>query len=340
MTANHAELTLIAAGGGELVLPGKGRNKEDSLLYWTKLYWEDEVAGSPDGTVRAKKADLELFLGFFAEVVGSDKVDYWTPSVTKSFRTWLQKSNPRKPKRRHQKAYAPTSINRTLATLRHFARSIESRRKFEAGFPLKGVTDLEVREPEWHGLSDIQLMRLRAALDQVTQLATRSHQMPKRNRAAFVLALDTGLRAFEIESLDYDQLDGKYLRNVKGKGHSYADVYLSVDARCELDAYIAEERGEEAGPLFKTNRGGRMSRQQIDRFLRQVAAHANSKLPPEEHIQLHTHMLRHTSTKKVYQSKGPVEAKKFGRHRSFKQLERYATQTQEEHEEMVDNLWS
>ena len=83
-----------------------------------------------------------------------------------------------------------------------------------------------------------------------------------------------------------------------------------------------------------------MLRQQTDRFLRQVAAHANAKLPPEEQIHLHTHKLRHTSTKNVYQSKGPVEAKPFGRHRSFKQLERYATQTREEHEEMVDNLWS
>lgn len=313
----------------------------ESLFHWAMQYWKNKVVGSPDGTLRAKKADLELFLAFFLEVVGSDHVDYWTPSVTKRFCTWLGMANTQRPKRRHQKPYSPNSINRTLATLRHFAKYVESSRKFEAGSPLADVKDLVVAEPAWNGLSDLQLMRLRAALDQVSQLSKRSHQMPKRNRAAFILALDTGLRAFEIESLEFEQFNGKYLKKVKGKGNSYTDVYLSKDARTELLDYIKHERGKEAGPLFVTNRGGRMSRQQIDRFLRRVAGHANGKIQSEdEHIHLHAHKLRHTSTKKVYQAKGPVEAKKFGRHRSFKQLERYASQTQEEHEEMVDKLWT
>ena len=55
---------------------------------------------------------------------------------------------------------------------------------------------------------------------------------------------------------------------------------------------------------------------------------------------VHAHMLRHTSTKRVYEKKEPVEAKEHGRHKSFKQLERYAAQTQQEREETVDNLWS
>lgn len=334
------ELILVAADGSELVLPKGERHKQESILFWAWDYWEKKIEGSPDGTVRAKRIDLELFLSFFGVVVGSEHIDYWTPSVSKNFRTWLQKANPTKPKRRYQNGYAPTSINRTLATLRHFSKHVQAARTFEAGNPLEGVEDLLIGEPEWDGLSELELMRLRAALDQVTQLSTRGHQMPHRNRAVFVLALDTGLRAFEVEGLEFGQYQGKYLTKVKGKGSSYADVYLSSDARRELDAYIEAERGSEPGPLFLTNKEGRLSRQQIDRFVRRVAAHANSKLPPQEHIELHAHKLRHTSTKKVYQSRGPVEAKSFGRHRSFKQLERYATQTRKEREEMVDNLWT
>ncbi len=107
--------------------------------------------------MRAKKMDLELFLGFFADVVGSDHVDYWTPSVSKNLRTWLQKNDPLKPKRRHQKAYAPTS-------LKHFSRHVQNDRRFETG-----VKDLEVQEPEWNGLPDISLLlraiwRTRAAV--------------------------------------------------------------------------------------------------------------------------------------------------------------------------------
>ena len=342
MTMN--ELSLLAADGSELVIPaGNRRKKEDSILHWFQNYWEQQVDGSPDGTIRAKKADFELFLSFFGTVVGSDDVDYWTPSLSKSFLGWLQKTNPRKPKRRHKKAYAPSSINRTLATLRHFAKHVIASRPFEAGNPMKGVRDLVIEEPEWNGLSDIELMRLRSALDQVTQLQTRSSQLPKRNRAAFVLAIDTSLRAFELESLDLAQYDGKYLRRVRCKAGTYRDVYVSKSAREELEAYINIERREyvendKTGPLFVTNRAGRMSRQQIDRFLRQVMAHANSKLPPDEQIKLHAHKLRHTSTKKVYQNHGPVEAKKHSGHQSFKMLERYAGQTTEEREAMRDEL--
>ncbi len=79
---------------------------------------------------------------------------------------------------------------------------------------------------------------------------------------------------------------------------------------------------------------------QMDQFLKKVAAHANAKLPPDHHIHLHAHKLRHTSVKKVHDKRGPLEAKKFSGHRSFKQLERYATSTTPEHEDMVDGLFS
>lgn len=65
-----------------------------------------------------------------------------------------------------------------------------------------------------------------------------------------------------------------------------------------------------------------MLRQQMDRFFRKVAAHANAKLPKDQHIRLHAHKLRHTSVKKVHDERGELAAKRFSRHRSFQQLER------------------
>ena len=333
-------LILKSGQASALVVPSNPIKDENSILHWTHEYWRTNVEGSPDGTVRAKRRDLQLFLRFFAEVVRSAQVDYWTPSVSKSFKRWLETDNLRKPVREHQKSYAPTSINRTLATLRHFAGFIAENRRFEAGDPVAGVKDLVVKEPEWNGLSDLELMRLRSALDQVTQLSTRAHQLPLRNRAAFFLAIDTALRAFEIAGLNYDQYDGRYLRDVRCKADVYRDVYVSVEARREIELYMEVERGYATGPFLITNRGGRMSRQQIDRFLRRLVAHANSRLQPgETPIVLHAHKLRHTSTKRVYDKKGPVEARDHGGHRSFKHLACYATQTREEREEMRDGLW-
>jgi integrase/recombinase XerD len=298
----------VALANTDLVLPVSTEQKHDSLLYWVTEYWETRVVGSPAGTVRGKRDDLQLFLSFFATVVATDYVDDWTPSLSKAFKAWLQNAEPQ-PARKHAKAYAPSSINRMLATLRHFAKFIQDRRNFEAGFPFDGVKDITLEEPEWNGLTDLELMRVRSAIDQVTKLSTRANQSPKRDRACAILTLATGLRSFEIEGLDYEQYQGKYLRNVKGKGENYRDKYISKDARCELDDYINSERGTKPRPLFMTRRRGRLLRSQMDRFLKKVAAHANAKLPADQRIHLHAHKLRHTSVKKVHDKKGPLETK-------------------------------
>lgn len=336
----ETSLITIDAGGG-LLLPaaGQGEDKAGSLVYWIGEYWRTQVFGSPAGTMQAKRDDLQLFLGYFLSVAGDDRVDNWTPSVTRMFRSWLLRPAPKSPPRKYAKAYAPTSVNRFLATLRHLARHIQTHRQFPGGFPFDGVKDVAVQPPEWNGLTDIELTRLRAALDQVCMLQVRGNQRPERNRAIFTLFLHTGLRAFELIQLQLDQYAGKYLRNVIGKGNQVDDIYLSTEARRVLEHYIDTERGRQPGALFLTNRGRQISRSGVHDFFTQIAAHANAKLPAAEHIHLHAHKLRHTSVKRVHDDRGPLAAKKFSRHRSFAQLERYATATREEHERMVDELF-
>lgn len=335
---NHALPT--QAKTAKLVLADARENSTDSLLYWARTYWESKVAGRAAGTVAAKKNDLQLFFDFFAAVVGTDDVDFWTPLVSRNFKSWLLEKTP-EPARKHQGAYAPTSVNRILATLRHFASFIQAKRAqvFAGGFPLEDILDIKLTPPEWNGLSRIELMRLQAALDQVIQLSSRANQNPKLKRSVFSLAVATGLRASEIEGLDFEQYQGSYLKNVRGKGENFRDVYVPAGARADLDAYLASERGSGNGPLYRTRTGGRFRRQYIDSFLKKVAAQANAKLPLEEHIQLHAHKLRHTSIKRVHDKKGPVAAKKHGGHRGFKQLERYATPTREEVEAAADELF-
>ena len=331
-------LPTFSSTAGELVLPQASASNRDSLVWWAQEYWQSKVAGRAEGTVTAKRCDLQLFFDFFGAVVGSDQVDFWTPLISRNFKSWLLDKEP-DPPRKHQAAYAPTSVNRTLATIRHFARFIQNRRAFQAGYPLEDVADIKLEPPEWNGLSKLELMRLQAALDQVTQLSTRANQMPKRDRSVFTLAIATGLRASEIEALDFDQYRDKYLQRVRGKGENFRDVYVAKGAREDLDAYIHHERGSEPGPLFQTKTGGRYRRQYIDAFVKRVAGQANAQLPADEHIHLHAHKLRHTSIKRVHDKKGPVEAKKHGGHRSFKQLERYATPTREEAEATADKLF-
>src|SRR4051812_2774585 len=98
-----------------------------SLLGWFIAYGHAEVAGSPKTTLDAKKRDFQLFLGYFGRMMGSDAIDDWTRSVTLGFVAWLENEG------NEGQGYAPTSVNRTMATLRRAARWIQARRPFLAG---------------------------------------------------------------------------------------------------------------------------------------------------------------------------------------------------------------
>ena len=123
------------------------------------------------------------------------------------------------------------------------------------------------------------------------------------------------------------------------RGRAEFGLYVPAGARVDLERYLTHERDNKPGPLFQTKTGGRYLRRYIHRFLTRVAAQTNSKLASTEHIHLHAHKLRHTSVKRVYDKKGPVEAKAHGGHRSFEQLERYATPSREEKEAAADELF-
>src|SRR3954452_8774951 len=139
----------------ELVIPERHAQLEpseagSSLVGWILAYCEAEVAGSPKTTVDAKKRDFQLFLDYFAQAMRSDSIDDWTRSVTLGFITWLEgKAND-------GRGYAPTSVNRRLATLRRAARWIHERRPFLAGDPFERVSDLSVTVPPAKGLSPLQ----------------------------------------------------------------------------------------------------------------------------------------------------------------------------------------
>ena len=98
-------------------------------------------------TIDAKRRDFQLFLDYFARMMRSDSIDDWTRSVTLGFVQWLENEG------NEGRGYAPTSVNRTMATLRRAARWIQDRRPFLAGDPFERVSDLVVTIPPAKGLS-------------------------------------------------------------------------------------------------------------------------------------------------------------------------------------------
>jgi integrase/recombinase XerD len=305
-----------------------------SLVGWILAYCHAEVVGSPKTTLDAKKRDFQLFLSYFGRMMGTDAIDDWTRSVTLGFVQWLEGDA------NEGRGYAPTSVNRTMASLRRAARWIQARRPFLAGDPFERVSDLVVTIPPAKGLTKLQRSRVLAAADKLCALQKRANQQPRRKRALLVVLLETGMRISETLRLTLDQYDGKYFRNVRRKGRRRDDVYVSPEARTALVDYFEHERGRGQGPLFQSRDGTAMLRKDADRYVKQIAAMANANVPEEEQFNLHAHLMRHTALKQAEQKFGRAFAQKKSGNVGMQHIERYVQPADSDYEEAMDKLYS
>jgi integrase/recombinase XerC len=118
-----------------------------------------------------------------------------------------------------------------------------------------------------------------------------------RNRALCMLMLHCGLRVSEIAALDVRDVfvtarKGEVIVRC-GKNSKQRRVPLNTAAREALIAYLTEPRDPNE-PLFKSQRGTRISVGAIAYFIRQIAREAG--------IEMTSHSLRHTCLTKLIRS--------------------------------------
>jgi hypothetical protein len=92
------------------------------------------------------------------------------------------------------------------------------------------------------------------------------------------------------------------------------------------------------GPLFTTRSGNRLDRTLAFVILRRIARQANAHLPPEEHLQVSTHVLRHTLLRKVANEKGVHYAMELSGHRSDRYIWRYVRPDEQSLADTMDEL--
>jgi integrase/recombinase XerD len=304
--------------------------QRDSLAAWLTFYLGLEASASSGNTFTAKKRDLETFLGFFQRATGSDHADQWTRPVTAAFLRELGQGNARK----------PATINRVLATLRHAAAWIHRQRPFLAGNPCERIGDLNLDDPAWKGLSDLDVMRLRSAAEQLLHLKTAKNQLPLRDYAVFLVLLLTGLRVSELLGLDLVQYQGKHFVNVKRKGKKVsAKVFLPQEGREALDRYLDEVRGRQDGPLFVSRSRHRLERQNVHDALKALANQANAQLPDGQKVRLSAHVLRHTLLRRAAEKHGVQYAMELSGHTSSQYIWRYVKPTDEQREAALEGLF-
>ena len=239
----------------------------------------------------------------------------------------------------NKRKLAPTTVNRVLATLKHVAGWIHAQRPFLAGQPTDRIKDIYTEEPEWKGLEDLAVNRLKSAAEQLVHINTRVDQHPIRDQALFLVLLHTALRVSEVLSLDLAQYKDKHLVNIRRKGKAVTrELLLAKPAREALDKYL-EIRGQDKGPLFQSRTGGRLAPQNVDDALKKIAAQANANLPKREQIHLSAHMLRHTALRKAAENQDIRFAMKLSGHTSSKYIWRYTEPSREEQEKALEDLF-
>lgn len=329
-----SQVTLMPAAETPAVLiPASNRR---SLAAWFSLYMKIDGEASAETTQKAKIQDLERFLEYFARVTRSDDKQLWTRSLSDGFLRDLQKQKSDRTGRK----LAPSTINRVMATLRTAAKWIHGHEPFIAGYPMERIKDITTPEPTWQGLTDLEMVRMRAAADQLVTLSSGANQWPRRDFALFHVLFVSALRVTELISLDMEQYHGKYLLNVRRKGRNVTpEVFLPKNVREFLDDYIKHERGDEPGPLFQTRTAKRLSIQQIDYLLKKLSGQANATLPEKERFTVHPHILRHTMLRKVREEKGLEYAIEYAGHVSEKYIRRYTMPSREEKEATLEELF-
>jgi site-specific recombinase XerD len=126
----------------------------------------------------------------------------------------------------------------------------------------------------------------------------------RRDKAMMALAVQDGLRVFELISLNCDDIslgDGAAVR-CEGKGRKHRAVPLDAPVQRLLRSWLGERAGRGGDPLFCTRTGRRLSR---DAVAQRLAVHVKTAAETRPSLQgktVHPYVLRHSCAMSLLQS--------------------------------------
>jgi len=136
-----------------------------------------------------------------------------------------------------------------------------------------------------------------AEIDALLAAPDRSTWTGRRDHALLLTAIQTGLRASELTALDCGDVHlatGAHV-SCQGKGRKQRITPLTAVTVAVLRVWLAERAGNRDNPLFPTTRGGRLSRDGLERRLAKHLATASRRCPSLREKKVTLHTLRHTA---------------------------------------------
>ena len=216
--------------------------------------------GLSDHTLAAYRRDLRRYVAFLRrrDVTAPDAVD---ESTIRSFVASVSASTHGEDER----PYKATSVARTLSAVRSFHRFL-LREGVTTRDPAAGIRQPKLPRSLPRPLGVDEVLRLLEAPEAATPAGLR-------DRALLELLYGSGLRVSELVGLDVDDVDlDEGAVRVLGKGGKEREVPLGRFGAEAVAAYLTRARpsfasGASRGALLLNRRGGRLTRQSVNRIL-------------------------------------------------------------------------
>jgi len=137
----------------------------------------------------------------------------------------------------------------------------------------------------------------REEMDALLAVPNLSTWLGRRDRTLLLVAVQTGLRVSELTGLNCQDVvlgTGAHVRCL-GKGRKQRCTPLRPQTARMLDAWLRERQGLPEDPVFPSIRGGRLSRDAVERLITKYTQRAEPTCPSLKRKNVSPHVLRHAA---------------------------------------------
>ena len=143
----------------------------------------------------------------------------------------------------------------------------------------------------------------RGEIDALLAVPNLSTWIGRRDRTLLLVAVQTGLRVSELIGLNCQDVGlgtGAHVRCL-GKGRKQRCTPLRPETATMLNAWLRECHGLPENPVFPSVRGGRLSRDAIERLITKYTNVAKQTCPSLKRKKVSPHSLRHSAAMDLLQ---------------------------------------
>jgi len=137
----------------------------------------------------------------------------------------------------------------------------------------------------------------REEIDALLAVVNPSTWIGRRDRTLLLVAAQAGLRVSELIRLNCQHVvlgTGAHVRCL-GKGRKERCTPLRPEAAMMLDAWLRQRQGRPEDPVFPSIRGGRLSRDAVERLITKYTHLAARTCPSLKRKNVSPHVLRHST---------------------------------------------